>query len=109
MDNVYFDYDSSTVDDSGRSSLQTTADCIKKDGLTVRVEGHADERGSNEYNIALGERRARAVYKYLRSLGIEKSKMDTISYGEENPAQACGENGSGSCHRNNRRVEIKSR
>ncbi|MFB6264200.1 MAG: OmpA family protein [Bradymonadaceae bacterium] len=71
------------------------------------MEGHCDERGSNEYNIALGERRARSVYDYLKSLGVDPSRMETISYGEERLFRRCGEDGPESCHKMNRRAEFK--
>jgi len=109
LDTVYFSYDSSVIDDSAKSQLRKDADCIKKKNLSVTIEGHCDERGTSEYNIALGERRARNVYKYLRNLGIAKSKMETISYGEERLARQCGEQGPESCHRQNRRVEFVKR
>lgn len=105
-DPVYFAYDSSSLDDSARSSLQANAECMKKRGLSVELQGHTDERGTSEYNIALGERRATAAYKYLRSLNIAKEDLTTISYGEERTKRECGENGAESCHRQNRRVEM---
>ena len=109
LDTLYFDYDSSTMDASAKSVLQSNADCIKKDNLSVRIEGHCDERGSNEYNIALGQRRATVAYKYIRSLGVKKANMDTISYGEEQLASDCGESGPASCQGKNRRVVIRAR
>lgn len=106
---VYFGYDSSVLDDSARNQLQRNADCIKQRGLTVAIEGHADERGTSEYNLALGERRATSAYKYLRQMGIAKDDMTTITYGEERPIRPCGEQGPESCHRANRRVEVVAR
>jgi peptidoglycan-associated lipoprotein len=109
LETVYFSYDSSTIDDSARSGLQANADCIKERDLTVRIEGHADERGTSEYNIALGERRARNAAKYLHTLGVPKKSTSTISYGEERLASECGEQGPESCHRRNRRVVFSER
>lgn len=109
LEPVYFAYDSSALDDSARSTLQSNADCMKEGGLSARLEGHTDERGTNEYNIALGERRARSAYKYMRDLGVAKADMTTISYGEERPVRECGEEGPESCHRRNRRVEFITR
>lgn len=109
LETVYFSYDSSTLDTEARDILTRNADCIEDRSLSVRVEGYADERGTNEYNIALGERRARSVRDYLKTLGVEQGQMSIISYGEERLARQCGEQGSESCHRANRRVEFSER
>ncbi len=106
MQTVYFAYDSSTLSSDARDKLVSNADCIKKKNESVRVEGYADERGTNEYNIALGERRARSVRDYLETLGVSASNMSTISYGEERLARQCGEQGPPSCQAANRRVEF---
>ncbi len=83
---VYFDYDSAVIKDSERSKIETVADYLKKNPATrLIVEGHCDERGSNEYNLALGERRALAVRAYLVGLGISGDRIQTKSYGEERP------------------------
>lgn len=102
---VRFEYDASGIRSSDKSTLQANADCIKSGSLSVRIEGHADETGSNEYNMSLGEKRARAVYKYLRQLGVPKASMTTITYGEEKPACTSGSN----CDNENRRVEFQLR
>lgn len=106
LENVYFGYDDSSVDADARSTLQSDAECIKKRNLSVLVTGHCDERGTSEYNIALGERRATNVSKYLQSLGVSKGSLRTLSYGEERLVRECGEDGPESCHRGNRRVEL---
>lgn len=103
---VYYAYDSSSLDDAARQSLQDNAQCIKERGLSVVIEGHCDERGTSEYNLALGERRATSAYKYLRQLGVAQGDMTTITYGEERPVRQCGEDGPESCHRANRRSEF---
>jgi peptidoglycan-associated lipoprotein len=83
---VYFDYDSSVIKDSERSKIEAVAYHLKKNaGTKLIVEGHCDERGSNEYNLALGERRALAIRAYLVGLGIEGDRIQTKSYGEERP------------------------
>ena len=83
---VYFDYDKSKVDAKYLEVLQAHADfLIKNPGQSIKVEGHCDERGTPEYNIALGERRAKAVAQYLQSLGVSASQITTVSYGEEKP------------------------
>lgn len=107
LETVYFAYDSSSLRSSARSALQSNADCIKERGISVELAGHADQRGTNEYNIALGERRARSARDYLIDLGVSRSRLSTISYGEERPVRQCAETGgSESCYQENRRVEF---
>ena len=86
-DRVFFDFDKTDVKPEGRQILQRQADWLKKyPNVTVTVEGHCDERGTREYNLALGERRATAVKKMLVALGIPANRVSTISYGKERPA-----------------------
>jgi peptidoglycan-associated lipoprotein len=86
-DRVFFDYDKSDIKAEGRQVLQRQADWLKKySNVTVTVEGHCDERGTREYNLALGERRATAVKKMLVALGVPANRVSTISYGKERPA-----------------------
>ena len=86
LENVYFDFDSSTLSDAARQSLARGFEVLKKYPKSrVRVEGHCDERGSDEYNLALGERRAQMAVRYLRTLGIPADRLTTISYGKEKP------------------------
>ena len=86
-DRVFFDYDKSDIKAEGRHVLQRQADWLKKySNVTVTVEGHCDERGTREYNLALGERRATAVKKMLVALGVPANRVSTISYGKERPA-----------------------
>ncbi|MCG7533668.1 peptidoglycan-associated lipoprotein Pal [Pseudoalteromonas sp. OOF1S-7] len=83
---VYFDFDKSTVRSEFVELLQAHADfLVKNPSVKVLIEGHADERGTPEYNIALGESRGKAVAKYLQSLGVSDSQMSVVSYGEEKP------------------------
>lgn len=83
---VNFDYDSATLSPDSRRRLADNAEWIKSNPTaTVQVEGHCDSRGSVEYNLALGERRAKAVKAYLGSLGIDSKRLTIISYGEEKP------------------------
>lgn len=92
LSTVNFDYDSSTLTSEARRQLGENAEWIKSNGkFTVQIEGHCDSRGSVEYNLALGERRAKAVKNYLVSLGIDSKRMTIISYGEEKPI-ASGDN-----------------
>jgi peptidoglycan-associated lipoprotein len=98
---VFFALDSVEINAEGRSSLSKNADWMKKWARTkVTVEGHADSRGTNEYNLALGERRAGAVRDYLISLGVTADRIAIVSKGEESPF--CGEE-SESCWQQNRR------
>jgi len=106
---VYFGYDDASVDGPSRSTLQANADCVKERNLKIMITGHCDERGTSEYNIALGERRATNASKYLQSLGVEKGAINTLSYGEERLVKECGEEGPESCHRSNRRAEFTTR
>jgi len=83
---VYFDLDDSTIKPHFADVLQAAAEALRESGGSVTIEGHCDERGSDEYNIALGERRANAVRAYLYNLGVPNSQMSVISYGEARPA-----------------------
>ncbi len=83
---VRFDFDKSNIKDDQRDLLDRNAEWIKaNDGVKVQIEGHCDERGTEEYNLALGESRANAVRDYLISTGIDGERLYTISYGEELP------------------------
>ena len=85
-DRVFFDTDQSTIREDGRQTLNRQAEWLKKYGnYQVTVEGHCDERGTREYNLALGERRANAARQYLVAQGIPASRIKTISYGKERP------------------------
>lgn len=100
---VYFDYDKAIVKPDAQKTLQENAAWMKSNGSKkVSVEGHCDERGTNEYNMALGARRAKSAYDYLRNLGVDKDQMSTNSFGEEFPADP-GHNEE--AWRKNRRVE----
>ena len=86
-DRVFFGYDSAELDADAQELLQHQAAWLKQHNiLSVTIEGHCDERGTREYNLALGEKRAQAVKNYLNSLGIASSSLSTISYGKERPA-----------------------
>lgn len=101
---VYFDFDQSSLTPQSRALLLAHADRLKGASVSVRLEGHADERGSREYNMALGERRANAVRDFLVVQGVNASSLEVVSYGEERPAVS----GSGeSSWSQNRRVEVK--
>jgi peptidoglycan-associated lipoprotein len=83
---IYFDFDKATVESKYADLLRAHAEfLVKNPSVKVLIEGHADERGTPEYNIALGEHRGQAVEKYLQSLGVSASQMSVVSYGEEKP------------------------
>jgi peptidoglycan-associated lipoprotein len=85
-DRVFFDTDQSTIREDGRATLNKQAEWLKKyTNYQITVEGHCDERGTREYNLALGERRANAARQYLVAQGIPAARITTISYGKERP------------------------
>ncbi|MCF8061095.1 MAG: peptidoglycan-associated lipoprotein Pal [Deltaproteobacteria bacterium] len=85
--NIYFDFDKSELKPESQIALKNKAAWLENNPeYSVRIEGHCDERGTNEYNLALGERRANAAANFLMSLGISGDRIRTISYGEERPA-----------------------
>ncbi len=101
---VYFDYDSFDLDETARQTLQDNADWLKEhQSARIEIEGHCDDRGTVEYNLALGAKRAAAVKNYLVALGIARERMTTISYGEELPL--CHEE-TESCWSRNRRAHF---
>jgi peptidoglycan-associated lipoprotein len=100
-DTVHFDYDKYAVTDEDRGTLQRQSAWLQKyPSVRVTIEGHCDERGTREYNLALGARRANAVKEYLVSLGVSSGRVETISYGKERPM--CTESDE-SCYAQNRR------
>ena len=83
---VYFDFDKSNIREDQRARIEKNASFLKEDqAVKIRIEGNCDERGTNEYNMALGERRAISAKKYLSNLGVHEDRMHTISFGEEKP------------------------
>jgi len=110
LQDVLFDYDSNDVRDDARNVLTSDADALKKifadfPGATINVEGHCDERGSAEYNLGLGDRRATSARDFLVQLGVPADRMKTISYGKERPV--CTESDE-SCWQRNRRAHFSS-
>ncbi len=105
LEKIYFDYDSSGLSKSARETLVRNADALKKHSAPkIRIEGNCDERGSAEYNLALGERRAKAAQQYLETLGIPSDRLSIISYGKENPLKTGSDEAAWS---KNRRDEFK--
>ena len=100
LQEIHYDYDKADIRDADRAILGKGADNLKKfDFLRVTVEGHCDERGTVEYNLALGERRAKAAYDYLVSLGVPADRLKTVSYGKEVPI----------CHESNEECWARNR
>jgi peptidoglycan-associated lipoprotein len=86
-ESIYFDFDKSDLKPEAKATLRNKAAWLRMNSsYALRIEGHCDERGTNEYNLALGERRAHAAKKFLTALGISDDRVSTISYGEERPA-----------------------
>ena len=103
---VHFPFNSSEIDPADKPGLERSARCLKADqSLHVTVAGNADERGTEEYNMALGDKRATAVASYLESLGASAAQLKTVSYGKENPL--CTEHDE-DCWAKNRRAEMKT-
>lgn len=104
LSNVYFDFDRSDIKSDSKETLEGNASWLKKHmGEDISIQGHCDERGTEEYNIALGHRRAKSAKDYLVSLGIEGKRLSTKSFGEEKPLETCHNE---SCWWKNRRAEF---
>jgi len=104
LNSVFFDYDKHSLSKAAQKVLIKNADWLKKDpSLKIQLEGYCDERGTNNYNLALGDKRAHKVKRELEVLGIDKNRMLTVSYGEEKPF--CSER-TESCWSQNRRVQF---
>lgn len=100
----YFEFDSSSLRPDALVALDAHAQDLKRSGRQVVLEGHTDERGTREYNMALGERRAQAVKRYLVLQGVSSSQLEVVSYGEESPSAAGHDEQAWSL---NRRVELR--
>jgi peptidoglycan-associated lipoprotein len=88
LETVYFDFDKSDLRQDARDALSKNAEALLKQvaDAKIKLEGHCDERGSDEYNMALGDRRAKSAANYLTTLGVKADRISTVSYGEEKPA-----------------------
>ena len=100
----YFDFDQSTLKQEARAALEAHAAYLVQSGSNVVLEGHGDERGTREYNLALGQSRAQAVARYLTVLGVSSQQVESVSYGEERAASMAHDESSWSL---NRRVELR--
>ena len=102
---IYFDFDKSDLRSEAQSSLDAKIPLFQANpGMRIRISGHADNRGSDEYNVALGQRRASAAKQYLVQHGISEDRIEIVSYGEERPT--CTESDE-SCYQQNRRDEFE--
>lgn len=101
---IYFAFDSSAIDEQSRAVIEAhAAHLLKNPRIKIGLEGHCDERGTREYNLALGERRAQAVEKLMKALGVPGTQLETVSYGEEKPVDPGHDE---SAWRKNRRVKF---
>jgi peptidoglycan-associated lipoprotein len=102
---VHFPLNSAELEPDDKNALERSARCLKADqAMHVSIEGNADERGTEEYNLALGDRRATAVARYLEALGVSQAQLKPVSYGKENPL--CADHDE-ACWSKNRRVAVK--
>jgi peptidoglycan-associated lipoprotein len=86
LQRIYFDFDQSVIRADMKPILQQNYDYLSRNaGVRIRIEGHCDERGTTEYNLALGERRAKSAFQYLMDLGVDPNRMSVVSYGKEQP------------------------
>ena len=99
-DRVFFETDSSRLTASARNTISKQAEWLNTNSVSLLIEGHADERGTRDYNLALGARRANAVRDFMVSLGVDPSRLSTVSYGKERPVSLCADE---SCWSKNRR------
>ncbi len=100
-DRVFFETDSSVLTASARDTLSKQAQWLRSNSNNLVIEGHADERGTRDYNLGLGARRASAVKDFMVSLGVDPSRLSTVSYGKERPVSLCANE---SCWSKNRRT-----
>ena len=104
---IYFDYDNFTIKTQYNTLLQQQAELLKRFGkLNVSLEGNTDERGSSEYNLSLGQKRAEAVRKALAILGVPDARVEAVSFGKEKPKESCPEE---KCWSQNRRVDFSAK
>ncbi len=103
---IYFDFDESEIRSDARNTLNANFECMKEKGMNIVIEGHCDERGSDEYNLALGTRRARAAQRFMINLGSKRAQVNITSKGEEQPV--CTSSGE-HCWSQNRRGEFRFR
>ena len=105
FERVHFDYDSANLSSESKSALETNAGLMQDfPNIRVEIQGHADERGTTDYNLALGQKRANSISNYLGSMGVPSSRLTVVSFGEERPASSGGDEVAWS---QNRRAEFR--
>ncbi|QXE90521.1 peptidoglycan-associated lipoprotein Pal [Geomonas subterranea] len=108
LQKIYFNFDSSDLSEDSRNTLTKNAEYLsRQSSVKIRIEGNCDERGSDDYNMALGERRAKAAKDYLVNLGISSERIATISYGEEKPVDSGHDEAAWSKNRRDEFVVVK--
>lgn len=106
LENVHFEFNRANLTEQAQQSLRAFADClVAQESIVVAIEGHCDERGTTEYNMALGQERAASVVRFLSHLGVAKSRLHALSMGENVPL--CNLNNE-ACHAQNRRAELRA-
>jgi len=105
LSDIYFEFDSYEIQDKYKDKLMTLANKLLDTGASVLIEGHCDDRGTNEYNLALGDRRAKAAKDFLKAAGVPASRIETISFGEEKAV--CSQQ-TESCWTKNRRAHFSA-
>ncbi len=104
LKHIYFDFDKYDIKEEYKNLLEENVNFLKKNPtIKIRIEGHCDERGTREYNLALGQKRAEAAKNYLIALGIDENRIDTVSFGKEKPLALCHNE---SCWWKNRRAHF---
>jgi len=107
LEKIYFDFDSSSLSDAARETLTKNVAALKKESAAnIRIEGNCDESGSAEYNLALGERRAKSAQQYLIALGVKPDRLSTMSYGKEKPAVQGSDEAAGTKNRRDEFVVV---
>jgi peptidoglycan-associated lipoprotein len=107
LEKIYFDFDSADLSDSARGTLTKNVAALKKESSArIRIEGNCDESGSAEYNLALGERRAKSAQQYLIALGVKPDRLSTMSYGKEKPAVQGSDEAAGTKNRRDEFVVV---
>lgn len=107
LEKIYFDFDSSTLSEDARGTLTKNVVALKKaSSAKIRIEGNCDESGSAEYNLALGERRAKSAQQYLITLGVNPDRLSTVSYGKEKPAVPGSDEAAGTKNRRDEFVVV---
>ena len=108
---AFYNYDEATLDEAAQSALQASATWLRGDGAAYNllIEGHCDERGTEQYNLALGDRRANSAKEYLATLGINAGRIRTVSYGEERPFETGHDDSSWSQNRRAHLVLVQAR